>query len=260
MDSSVADAVNAYEHILLQSAQRPSSPSNQIAQPIPKWAISKNSLLPPSLASSRLGLFASSLSINQAPDDPLFALIKLYADPTLSLSKALNPLSFSPFELDWGIGMCWHLYIILSRIMRVRDFADRSYSGTRSKDKPTGNLVNGFGGSGRRELSSSSSSMSDISRDEVDDKASSEGHSPTADLLTSSYAFELESRGMIQEAAFVLLHLEGSVGYVSSPTLMNVGRSLFIYHLIDAKRLSKISWHVLVTSLTTGPPLDWLEP
>ena len=234
VDSSVADAVNAYERILLQRAQ---SPSNQIAQPIPKWAISKNSLLPPSLASSKLGLFTSSLSINQAPDDPLFALIKLYADPTLSLSKALNPLSFSPLGLDWGIGMCWHLYIILSRIMRVRDFADRSHLGAKSKDKPPGNVMNGFGGTGRRELSSS---FSDISRDE-DDKEPSEGHSPTADLLTSSYAFELESWGMIQESAFVLLHLEGSVGYVSSQSPMNVGLYLFGDHLIGAKRLSKTS-------------------
>jgi nuclear pore complex protein Nup98-Nup96 len=223
VDSSVADAVNAYERILLQSAQSSSSPSNHIAQPIPKCAISKNSVLPSSLASSRLNLFTSSLSINQAPDDPLFALIKLYADPTLSLSKALNPLSFSPMGLDWGIGMCWHLYIILSRILRVRDFADRSYSGANSKDKQPGNITNGFGGTGRRE---SSVSINGISRDE-DDKESSEGHSPTADLLTSSYAFELESRGMIQETAFVLLHLEGSVGYVSSIT--HECRSLFIY-------------------------------
>ena len=210
MDSSVADAVNAYEHILLQSGQSPQSPSNQNSQPIPKWATSKNNLVPPSLASSRLGLYTSSLLQNQAPDDPLYALIKLYADPTLSLSKTLNPLSFSPFGLDWGIGMCWHLYIILSRIMRVRDFADRSHSGvkSKSKDKPPENFVNGFGGTRRGELSSS---ISDISRDE-DDKELLEGHSPIADLLTSSYAFELQSRGMIQEAAFVLLHLEGSVG------------------------------------------------
>ena len=226
VDSSVADAVDAYEHIFLQSAQSPSSPSNQIAQPIPKWAIRKNRLLPPSLAPSRLGLFTSSLSINQTPDDPLFALIKLYADPTLSLSKALNPLSFSPCGLDWGIGICWHLYIILSRIMRVRDFADRSsHSGAKSKDKPPGNFFNGFGGTGRGELSSITS------RDEDDDKEPSEGHSSTADLLTSSYAFELESRGMIQEAVFVLLHIEGSVGYVSSQSFMDV--SLFIWEIIE---------------------------
>ena len=96
--------------------------------------------------------------------------------------------------------------------MRVRDFADRSHQGAKSKDKPPGNFMNGFEGNGRRELSSSSS---DISGDE-DEEESSEGHSPTADLLTSSYAFELESWGMIQEAAFILLHLEGSVGCVSS--------------------------------------------
>jgi len=214
VDSSVADAVSVYERILSQSSQNP-SPSNQIAQPIPKWAMSKKSLPPPPIVSSRLGLFISSFSKDQTPDDPLFALIKLCADPTLSLSKALNPLSFAPSGLDWGIGMCWHLYIILSRIMRVRDFADRSHPGAKSKDKPPGNFMNGFVGNGRRELSSSSNS-SDVSRDDE------EGHSPTADLLTSSYAFELESWGMIQEAVFVLLHLEGSVGYVSSQSIMNV--------------------------------------
>ena len=212
VDSSVADALNVYERILSQNSQSSSS-SNQIARPIPKWAIDKKYILPPpSLATSRLGLFMSSFSTDQSPDDPLFALIKLYADPTLSLSKALNPLSFAPSGLDWGIGMCWHLYIILSRIMRVRDFADRSHAGAKSKDKPLGNFMNGFGGNGHGGLSSSSSS--DISRDDDDEEAS--GHSPTADLLTSSYAFELESWGMIQEAVFVLLHLEGSVGYVSS--------------------------------------------
>ena len=263
MDSSVADAVNAYEHILFQSAQ---SPSNQIAQPIPKWAINKNSLHPPSLASSRLGLFTSSLSLNQAPDDPLFALIKLYADSTLSLSKALNPLSFSPFGLDWGIGMCWHLYIILSRIMRVRDFADRSYSGAKSKDKPPGNFMNGFGGTGHRELSSSS--ISDISKDEDDDKEPSEGHSPTADLLTSSYAFELESWGMIQEAAFVLLHLEGSVGYVSSVTYecwslfiwgSSNRREKAIKDLLARSGHKLDNWTALGLAGTLKLPMPWID-
>ena len=234
VDSSVADAVNTYEHVLSEGVQNLSS--NQIAQPIPKWAIGKKKFLTPSPTSSRFGLFTSSLI--QAPDDPLFALIKLCADPTLSLSKALNPLSFAPSGLDWGIGMCWHLYIILSRIMRVRDFADRSYPGAKFKGRPPGNLTNGFEGSGGREHSSTSSS--DVSKDE-DDEGPSEGHSPTADLLTSSYAFELESWGMIQEAAFVLLHLEGSVGYVLSRPLVNVALYLYWDHLIGAKRLSKTS-------------------
>jgi nuclear pore complex protein Nup98-Nup96 len=108
----------------------------------------------------------SSFSKDETPDDPLFALIKLCADPTLSLSKALNPLSFAPLELDWGIGMCWHLYIILSRVMRVCDFADRSHSGAKSKDKPPGNLTNGSGRSGQREPSSSSSSNISLDKNE----------------------------------------------------------------------------------------------
>ncbi|KAF9055178.1 hypothetical protein BDZ89DRAFT_1055784 [Hymenopellis radicata] len=39
-----------------------------------------------------------------------------------------------------------------------------------------------------------------------------EGHSPTADLLTSMYSLQLEQLGLIQEAVFVLLHLESSAG------------------------------------------------
>ena len=42
-----------------------------------------------------------------------------------------------------------------------------------------------------------------------------EGHSPSADLLTSTYAHQLEQMGLIQEAAFVLLHIEGSSGFVA---------------------------------------------
>ncbi|KAF8814679.1 hypothetical protein BYT27DRAFT_7081395 [Phlegmacium glaucopus] len=224
VDSSVADAVNVYEGILSQSSQ---STSNQIAQPIPKWAISKKSLPPSSLASSRLGLFISSFAKDQTPDDPLFALIKLCADPTLSLSKALNPLSFAPSGLDWGIGMCWHLYIILSRIMRVRDFADRGRSGAKSKAKPP---MNGF-----------------VGNDE-DDEEPSEGHSPTADLLTSSYALELESWGMIQEAVFVLLHLEGSVG-----------REKAIKDLLARSGHKLDNWTALGLAGTLKLPMSWID-
>ena len=39
-----------------------------------------------------------------------------------------------------------------------------------------------------------------------------ENHSPSADLLANSYALQLEEMGMLQEAVFVLLHLEGSAG------------------------------------------------
>lgn len=263
VDSSVADAVNVYEHILSQSAK---SPSNQIAQPIPKWAINRKSLFPASLASSRLGLFTSSLSIDQPPDDPLFALIKLFADPRLSLSKALNPLSFAPSGLDWGIGVCWHLYIVLSRIMRVRDFADRSHPGAKSKDKPPGKFINGFGRNGPRELSSSSS---DVSRGGDDEEPSEEGHSPTADLLTSSYAFELESWGRIQEAAFVLLHLEGSIGCVSLLSLIKCWSLLIwkssnrrekaIRDLLTRSGHKLDNWTALGLAGTLKLPMPWID-
>lgn len=97
--------------------------------------------------------------------------------------------------MEAGIPMCWHLYIILSRVMRARDFADR-----RPAIRPRRSFINGGGGE-------------EGSEDEDGyEKLTHEGHSPTADLLTSAYAFQLESWGMIQEAIFVLLHIEHSTG------------------------------------------------
>ncbi|KAH7910133.1 nuclear protein 96-domain-containing protein [Hygrophoropsis aurantiaca] len=114
-----------------------------------------------------------------APSDGLFYLIRLHAEPSCSLSQILSPLSFGPSPADYSFP--WHLYIVLSRCMRVRDFADRGDAG--------------------------------ISRDAEDsDEVRHEGHSPSADLLASSYAQQLEQLGMLQEAIFVLLHIEGSAG------------------------------------------------
>ncbi|KAF7964558.1 hypothetical protein HWV62_5694 [Athelia sp. TMB] len=113
--------------------------------------------------------------------DALFSLIRLHSDPACSLSDILDPLSFGPSPLDYSIP--WHLYVILSRCMRVRDFADRGDPGT-SADR----------------------------RNDEDEDDEVEGHSPSADLLASSYAAQLEGLGLLQEAVFVLLHTEGSVG------------------------------------------------
>ncbi|KAI0642596.1 nuclear protein 96-domain-containing protein [Trametes meyenii] len=106
--------------------------------------------------------------------DALYSLIKLFADPACNLSAVLSSFSFSPSPADYRLP--WHLYILLSRCLRTRDLADRDTS---------------------------------IRRDEDDGV---EGHSPSADLLANSYASQLEQLGMIQEAAFVLLHVEGSAG------------------------------------------------
>jgi len=70
--------------------------------------------------------------------------------------------------------------------MRIRDFSDR-----------------GDPGAGARR---------DEDNTDADDNV--EGHSPSADLLASGYALQLENLGLLQEAVFVLLHIEGSAGYV----------------------------------------------
>ncbi|EDR08209.1 uncharacterized protein LACBIDRAFT_297625 [Laccaria bicolor S238N-H82] len=194
VDATIADIVRAYE----PAAQ------TGVARPLPTWILEGKhpKFTSSSVGTSRLDTTFSSASRAKEPDDPLFALIKLHADPALSLSHILDPLSFAPSGLDWGIGMCWHLYVILSRVMRVRDFVDRGDPAVRKsrKRKTDKGLVNGWGSSGGE------------SEEENEEDGDVEGHSPTADLLASSYAFELESWGMIQEAVFVLLHIEGSVG------------------------------------------------
>jgi nuclear pore complex protein Nup98-Nup96 len=67
--------------------------------------------------------------------------------------------------------------------MRIRDFADRADPGWRKDAMDGGNEQDWH-----------------------------EGHSSSADLLASSYAHQLEQLGMLQEAVFVLLHIEGSAG------------------------------------------------
>jgi nuclear pore complex protein Nup98-Nup96 len=124
----------------------------------------------------------SSQSTSQPPD-ALFSLLRLFAEPACSLSNILIPRSFGGTAMDYSLP--WHLYILLSRCMRIRDLADRGDPGT--------------------EL-----------RSEDADDIQIDGHSPSADLLTNSYAIQLEQLGMIQEAAFVLLHIEGSAGYAYS--------------------------------------------
>ncbi|KAJ6485939.1 nuclear protein 96-domain-containing protein [Mycena sanguinolenta] len=168
VDAPISHIFEAYNRLVKESP-----PARKIPGPIPWYEES-------STASKRRWKLSSPPS---APD-ALFSLIRLHAEPSCSLSHVLTPLSFGPSPLDSSLP--WHLYIILSRCMRVRDFADRGDPGIRR--------------------SSPSSSQDDAEENGV------EGHSPTADLLSSSYAFQLEEQGMLQEAVFVLLHLEGSAG------------------------------------------------
>lgn len=161
MDAPLADVFDAYDTLWKEGR-------SNVAPPAPWYAERPDS------ADSLWKLPREA----QHPD-ALYLLIKLAADPDCNLSEALSSFSFSPSPTDYRLP--WHLYILLSRCLRVRDLADRDTSVRR--------------------------------RDQEDDDGV-EGHSPSADLLANSYASQLEQLGMIQEAVFVLLHVEGSAGYV----------------------------------------------
>jgi nuclear pore complex protein Nup98-Nup96 len=171
IDASIAQVFQAYSRLM-----KDSSPGRIIAGPVPWYQEQTTSI------SSRWKI--SSIP----PPDALFSLIRLHAEPACSLSQILTPLSFGMSPIDYVLP--WHLYTILSRCMRVRDFADRGDPGMRRRGS------------------------ANLDADGSDSESGIEGHSPSADLLTSSYAFQLERSGMIQEALFVLLHIEGSAGCV----------------------------------------------
>jgi nuclear pore complex protein Nup98-Nup96 len=167
LDATIGQVFQSYNQLRKQLTSR-------VTPPLP-WYIESPSTMSPE----------SPWRILSPPvhDDALFSLIRLHAEPACSLSRIFTPLSFGPSPVDYSI--LWHLYILLSRCIRVRDFADRGDPGVNR----------------------------DMEQDE-EEEFRVEGHSPSADLLASSYAFQLEGYGMIQEALFVLLHIEGSVGFV----------------------------------------------
>ncbi|KAJ7355529.1 nuclear protein 96-domain-containing protein [Mycena albidolilacea] len=204
VDAPISHIFEAYSRLVNESP-----PARKIAGPIPWYE-----------ETSTASKWRWKLPSPPSAPDALFSLIRLHAEPSCSLSHVLTPLSFGPSPLDSSLP--WHLYIILSRCMRVRDFADRGDPGTRR---------------------TSSSSQDDDAQE-----TAVEGHSPSADLLTSSYAFQLEEQGMLQEAVFVLLHLEGSAG-----------REKAIKDLLArcAARLDEWSTRGIVGSLRV--PMTWVQ-
>jgi nuclear pore complex protein Nup98-Nup96 len=167
MDAPIAQVFESYDRQRLEAPERVMGPLAWYAEHPPSPSSIKNTWNLPS---------------SSTIPDGLFFLIQLHSDPACSLSQIFNPLSFGPSPLDYALP--WHLYIILSRCMRVRDFSDRGDPGV------------------------------DVGRDGADADDGVEGHSPSADLLASGYALQLENLGLLQEAVFVLLHIEGSAGYV----------------------------------------------
>ncbi|EJF57390.1 hypothetical protein DICSQDRAFT_157411 [Dichomitus squalens LYAD-421 SS1] len=165
MDASIADVFQEYDRLWREGL-------SSVAAPVPWYAERP---------------FAEQVASkwtapsNAQPTDALYALIKLFADPACNLSSILSSFSFSASPADYRLP--WHLYIILSRCMRIRDLADRDTS---------------------------------VRREEDEEEGAVEGHSPSADLLANSYASQLEQLGMVQEAVFVLLHLEAPAGRVKA--------------------------------------------
>ncbi|KAK1217167.1 hypothetical protein PQX77_020175 [Marasmius sp. AFHP31] len=185
-DATLKDVFEAYNDMAFGGGG--GAGGKEVARPVP-WYVEKPSTSTLESQRWRALMPPSTTTINNIPNvDAHFSLIQLHSNPSLSLSQSplLRPRSFGPSPLDFGLP--WHLYVILSRVLRVRDFGDRGESN------------NAADGDGDEDGGSES------------EEPGAEGHSPSADLLASSYAHQLEQMGMIQEATFVLLHLEGSVG------------------------------------------------
>lgn len=163
MDASIAEVFDAYDNHWRNARDR-------AAPPVP-WYFEDSSIESKHWR----------LSPDENPPDAFYSLINLYADPACSLATISSPLSFGPSPADYSI--MWHLYIILSRSMRIRDFPDRDDPG-----------------------------VTRASQERDDGESQVDGHSPSADVLASTYALQLEQQDLIQEAAFVLLHLESSSG------------------------------------------------
>lgn len=200
INSSIADAFDSYEAAWTEGRY-------SVAPPLPWY--SENTT--PSELKKKWNLPSAA---DNHPD-ALYSMIRLFSDPSSSLSTILTPLSFNASPIDYRL--CWHLYIIMSRCLGVRDFSDRGDTGLRPDP-------------------------------EEHEENRVEGHSPSADLLVNSYALQLEQLGMIQEAVFVLLHIEGSAG-----------RKVAIKNLLNrcAPELSDWTLRGLVGSLKI--PLAWVN-
>lgn len=143
--------------------------------PFPVLSYQKSGFLRGAPSSAFSSLESQSVELDEA--DGSFELLRLAAGQ-IPLERAIYPRGFTSSCLDYR--MTWHLYILLSRVMRLKDFSDRR----RIEDQDT-----------------------------IEEEPEVEGHSDIADNVTCAYAAQLEAFGHLQKTAFVLLHLEGSDGY-----------------------------------------------
>ncbi|GAA6038823.1 hypothetical protein JCM8097_002913 [Rhodosporidiobolus ruineniae] len=166
-DAGVGEAVRRYEAALADV---------RVARPTPAYLSSP----PSSAARTWAPEEKKNAAKSDKPQDPAFHLLKLFTSPTHALESALAPRNFGSSPADYRLP--WHLYLILSRVLRWRDFEDRE------------DVVAGEDG--------------DEAMGGKDGEERVEGNSVGADGMTVSYAAQLEGMGLWEWAAFVLLHLE----------------------------------------------------
>ncbi|KAF8583009.1 hypothetical protein K439DRAFT_1412588 [Ramaria rubella] len=152
----------------------------------------------------------STSPVDTEEADALLELL-LLATAAKPLEHAIYPRAFGPSRLDYR--MPWHLYALLSRAMGLKDFSDRQLK---------------LG-------------------DDVDGEVNVEGHSHTAARVTCAYAAQLEALGQVQEATFVLLHLESSNG-----------RKKAVKELLMRQAHTLEEWQVFGLS-SLRIPMEWIE-
>ena len=113
-----------------------------------------------------------------APTDGLYDLIRMASSDPQPLESLLSTTGFSPSPYDYRL--VWHLCAMFNLVLRRWDFGDRQEYGA--------------------------ASVGDVRL----------GTSHLAQNITLNYAHQLECLELPQYAAFVLLHLEQSEGFVQS--------------------------------------------
>lgn len=128
--------------------------------------------------SSKSGEWAQSGRFSR---DTLYQLLKLYADPEYLLEDVILPTGYSDNATDYRLA--WQLYLLISRVLGIRDFADR-------------------------EVVPVEEGMEKIVQDDEEVQVVVNSNSAKADQLALDLANQLEGGGHWQWAVFVLLFLE----------------------------------------------------
>lgn len=139
-DASIPEALAGYQNSLF-SDRPPARPLPPYVEKAQKWRV-------------------------RDATDILYGLVRVFSDKSLELDAILHASEASASPIDHRVP--WHIYTVLSRVLRLRDFADRE---------------------------------GDMADDE-------EGYSATADRVTASYAAQLEALGLWHWSVYVLLHLQ----------------------------------------------------